>query len=229
MTAVYAKDFDLFFSDIYRPFRKKSNKEFRDYVRKYLSSSRITVAVHTQLTQMYERILSDLEPAAARYQTDFPGVYRVTRTATKVLGKIPRAYKELVRDEEVWEEVLAEMQRGSQEIDNVDRLRSEFSTRLIKELGQDVENTYRGCLDIMEVLTIVIDAHMAAPDRRLMKESKHERGMKMKPFGESSVSAELYEDLWALTRLLESAKTAETNPLLDYHKRVAQFEERHSN
>lgn len=228
MAAVYARDFHVFFEDVYKSYRNDTPEDFSSLVKAKLAQSPITVAIHTEFTQMYQRALEDVTPAIARYQTDFPGVYRVTKAVADTLSRIPRLFKRFIRSEEVWEDVLLRIKVEQPTLPDKNHFRVAFASELIDELLRHLEDTRKGIVDLVEVLKIAIDAHLSVKDSRLIKERKHERSVKLKPKAElDTVAEELYEDLKALMSLLEDNKTAEHNPVLAYHKRVAQFEERH--
>ncbi|MFI0789532.1 hypothetical protein ACH4Q6_28475 [Streptomyces lydicus] len=226
-TAVYARDLEPFFEDAQKAL-SLPEQDFDEFVKHCFDESPIIVAIHTRLTQTCEQILSHIEPSMTRYQTDFPGAYRLTRTASTIFARILREHKRIARKEKIWQGILRYLRAKDALRDgDTDRLRAAFSGYLAMAIARSEEAAEDDIDDILEMLRIVGTAYMGCSDKRVLKNRAEQGRVRMRPWPEiPTFTEELYEDEKALRALLESDKGAESEPFLEFHRRVARFEAR---
>lgn len=223
-TVSYSRDFELTFLDAYNLWFSDDKKEIEEEALQTLIGP-ITVPIQTPTVNAYEKDLLRIEQDMARYQRDFPALYRVLSGAAVVFRNILRNAKELVRNEDTARFIfryLAETEQSA--IDSVERLRFRYNFWLIVlGIRKTLDNDQADIDDILEMLDLVTDAYLALDDRGVAQASARERKVTLIPLASTT---KISEDLREAEKALEYVLTAQQ--LRDYREKVVRFEQRNS-
>lgn len=207
--AVYAQDFDLFFTDAYdRLYRDQGQAdEDRQIHLKDLAENieKMTVPLNGDLVRDYESSLMALSAAIAPHETNYPALYRVVSALRFRLRNELVIYKNAAWNRQgAWGSILQAIDSEEHaEIDSVPRLRHRFAWRLTETISGIIDNDRADIANIYLLLSLVGGAYLRMTNARLLARSRKERTIPMKPITKTgNIPEDLYEAQHALDKLL---------------------------
>jgi hypothetical protein len=201
---------DLFFNATPRP----AEDELVEFMEKKFPP--ITVAVHSPLVDSYESLLIQIDSDLAKYQTEFPALYRVFSAVRGLLGNVERALKRTAKSDELWGTLIPQMFKKETERHDLDGFRDRIAIALIGLSSQAMaEKGQRAIDNALTLLDIVADAYLALPEHRVLRWSKYEKSVRMIPLKDTKKTTDdLREAEKALKKLLSQDEALQFRQLL---------------
>jgi hypothetical protein len=182
----------------------------------------ITVAIDSSIAREYEDTVRELLSDSARYQTSYPGLYRVLRSLAILYGNVLEMEKGVARDERAWaNEISILLEDERENITNLDQLKYHLSSRLIRGSAYLASEARKELGDLGEILDLVTDGYLAHDEASLVRLSRKERGETIKPLSNTkTITEDLREAEKALQHMLSR------DELLKYREIVTRFDSR---
>ncbi|MHB8241920.1 MAG: hypothetical protein ACYDHN_08000 [Solirubrobacteraceae bacterium] len=224
--AVYSRSMSVPLQNLFRQFFSNGGAAPDDRTKKIKEAlGYITVAINSPIAHDFEDRTRAISSDAARYQTSYPGLYRVLRALAALYLNVLEMEKQVARDEETWTRMLDELvDDKSAEIHSLDDLLYRLSSELIGGSTYLASEVRKELGDLGEILDLVADAYLVQDEASLVRLSRAERGEELTPVSRTKT---ITEDLREAEKALQHVLTKDDR--LKYREIVTRFDNRRSN
>jgi len=215
-------DLELPLRDVFNKIKQDDLKkeDFEQYIKEYFPP--ITVPIHTPILEVYENLLEDLEQDVSFLQTEYPGLFRIIKSIQVYFSAVINNNKELIRDTELWAELLLGSFEDKNNYDNLDRYKNYiFHSLVIALMSKQEENDQPIIDDLIKLIDLTTDAYLATGTKRMYELSSLEKETKLQDI---LITKEITDDLREAEKALNYLFT--NQQLLNYREYVVKIEQR---
>jgi hypothetical protein len=221
-TAVYSRDLELPFSDLYEFYAPASGEPpdaeaIKEYLDKYFPV--IMVPLSTELVRQYETHTTSVASDVAIYQASFPGVYRVVNSTALLYRNVLVNAREIARDEKLWKQFLPPL-IASDRVTSLPHLKWMTGELLTDLVVHHLKNSREQVRLVIQMLDLTFETYLRMTPAELRTAGRAERRERIQPV---SFTKTITEDLREAEKCLHGVFSA--SQLEQYRTLLSEFEQ----
>lgn len=191
-TVVYSTQIDRLVSHIYANFflTNKTKDELENYLDEI---NPITVSIHTELLDQFDKILKANSEESSKVFTDFPSLYRVYEAVILIFEQTIEISKHMVRDERIIKDIFIDMFDQKDSFQNTEDVKEFIFYQLMLIIQtKHSESDQKDINDALSILGLTTNGLLRLSDKDLFKQMKQEQRIKYKVFDSTE---NIFQDL----------------------------------